>query len=1380
MLQLNTKARFTVQMPPPVAEPQEATRFLGRDGASTMPPALLKQMSAEDIRSKMQCRRAKVLAEIIGSRPINCSIIMMVLAMLVGIIYTIIVVGTSVALCGSEITNFANNPWYSILTTQPGNKSTLSFASFLMQQSVLAVAAKNSSAPISNGMEGIVPWCAYCSPNQLVNLSSYFVDGFSTEIQNPGYISDLFLSLMPMLAFALSYVELFADEGMSSICVWTALLELSAALVETNYVKIDGTQGVSLLCLLGLHAGEECNPCGNLTTMELDFLYIGDDGVGVFQDQRSGTVFNSTDMGRIWPRCAKLVGTSFIDPCSLGIEYLDSDNYYTAFTSLIAERNSTITSSSISTNEHSFMTRSNLVGSSGGSNGASVLEEVLRQTAISNLTSEIDYLISSLRQSLLSGGEVFQTLGDVCSELPDTRALFIFEEGSVFSAPVDQDETVEEKIERWQTWSICWGALLYYFWRTPKCYESMVNTSNLTLVGEVQDAVIYGSLLEINRSIVELPEGTTYGDGYPAINFGTYYPNLSLYNDVSMTVFPSTMKEFTQIAEECNQVLDESLSLLDEMVAFLSQMAGCDAPARQLRASLRLDLIGWLIGILLLILQLVWLFSSAVSPHSLAMIFCSVMMIEVSDSGSFYFDYWTWSTTDFKLSVFFNTPVMPGSSIYWVSATRALTVTAFFLFHGLTMMQLGRKKESNSGKTSISRIWNEIMPPSGYVVLLAGFLYFALRVGIGLVLLGTHPGLVPFVNIVTLFRICALSETRPAPYCSSLDVDSGIAVRAFAGNFFVFFLDLTLVLYTLYLQKRALVSINSFTYSEARDRHLIFNLELLFTWLLFFSVFLCGIIYVSLADVLVGYDGYYVFTNGTVYLESISPQVTGVQSWDMGFTILVFSFVFGWTILMIPLSSRIGKLIAKHLHGHEQRVEYFTTEEEVLQTVAPQLSKGRLNATIFDERVFVTETHLLSFQLTLSAYHIGNIFTDGSGILPPHIQEVAYISEPTTDTHVWIIAEKDRILIGFRGTTSTKNAQTDLRMGFKHLSWLEHDSDRDTASHSLETSEESSSVDSPTKSPENQADEIASLERADKMLRSFTETNRHPNVHGGFLVAFHSIQNRLLSAVCKHLRQHPEVDKIITNGHSLGGALATVCGLFLATAFSPKRVVVQVSTFGSPRVGNHVFRTYFSQHVLSCWRFAKRGDPISKTPPRLIGSSTHGYTHVGVEVLLEQTGDVIIDPSMVEHTVLHSCRRGGGADHKVAAYLASLLGFALASDRSKSWQITPLWPNCKERIRAHATSISRSFPRTSASILSFVGERDAISGRDEQIAKIFQNENDMIEIHEEDSALEVTDVGPTTVSSEVTAKVKSVHNTMSTDGNYISEDSVSSRHIQLT
>lgn len=84
-------------------------------------------------------------------------------------------------------------------------------------------------------------------------------------------------------------------------------------------------------------------------------------------------------------------------------------------------------------------------------------------------------------------------------------------------------------------------------------------------------------------------------------------------------------------------------------------------------------------------------------------------------------------------------------------------------------------------------------------------------------------------------------------------------------------------------------------------------------------------------------------------------------------------------------------------------------------------------------------------------------------------------------------------------------------------------------------------------------------------------------------------------------------------GHSLGGAMATICAgrCFLSHIDTNP---VELFTYGSPRVGNDQYINYVS---LEHFRFVNNNDIVTRVPPLWLG-----YRHAGYEVYLNRDGQI--------------------------------------------------------------------------------------------------------------------------------------------------------------
>jgi pimeloyl-ACP methyl ester carboxylesterase len=103
--------------------------------------------------------------------------------------------------------------------------------------------------------------------------------------------------------------------------------------------------------------------------------------------------------------------------------------------------------------------------------------------------------------------------------------------------------------------------------------------------------------------------------------------------------------------------------------------------------------------------------------------------------------------------------------------------------------------------------------------------------------------------------------------------------------------------------------------------------------------------------------------------------------------------------------------------------------------------------------------------------------------------------------------------------------------------------------------------------------------------------------HAGFLNEYNAVRERILDALAIISPKKP----IWVVGHSLGAALATICGLDLAT--NSHFAHLNLVTFGSPRVGNQKFAEAFNRRAAYSARFANPYDYVTREPQRNPGEA---------------------------------------------------------------------------------------------------------------------------------------------------------------------------------
>lgn len=128
-----------------------------------------------------------------------------------------------------------------------------------------------------------------------------------------------------------------------------------------------------------------------------------------------------------------------------------------------------------------------------------------------------------------------------------------------------------------------------------------------------------------------------------------------------------------------------------------------------------------------------------------------------------------------------------------------------------------------------------------------------------------------------------------------------------------------------------------------------------------------------------------------------------------------------------------------------------------------------------------------------------------------------------------------------------------------------------------------------------------------QQIYPYGDGNQEVKFHRGFMAAYFAVRAEVLKA-CKAI----EVRKIITTGHSLGGALAVIAALDIEyNITSQKTEDIAVYTYGAPRVGNEPMVDSFNRRVPDSSRFVYGWDIVTRVP-RL----WQGFTHVEKEFFL--------------------------------------------------------------------------------------------------------------------------------------------------------------------
>lgn len=112
-------------------------------------------------------------------------------------------------------------------------------------------------------------------------------------------------------------------------------------------------------------------------------------------------------------------------------------------------------------------------------------------------------------------------------------------------------------------------------------------------------------------------------------------------------------------------------------------------------------------------------------------------------------------------------------------------------------------------------------------------------------------------------------------------------------------------------------------------------------------------------------------------------------------------------------------------------------------------------------------------------------------------------------------------------------------------------------------------------------------------------------VHKGFIEAYKSVRTN----IHEYLNYNKnKICNVICAGHSLGGALATLCAVDINYNYND--IPIEVYTAGSPMIGNKAFVESYNKRLFNSTRAYLYSDIVPKCPPSWLQVISGKYEHV--------------------------------------------------------------------------------------------------------------------------------------------------------------------------
>jgi len=482
----------------------------------------------------------------------------------------------------------------------------------------------------------------------------------------------------------------------------------------------------------------------------------------------------------------------------------------------------------------------------------------------------------------------------------------------------------------------------------------------------------------------------------------------------------------------------------------------------------------------------------------------------------------------------------------------------------------------------------------------------------------------------------SFSETGPAQISDFFASRTTTSTIQLASHLPVLFMDSCVYIYILLDVLRTLRFMRTLDYVKYRSKQIGFRFFVV-TTLISVSFFLLFdmIIVLSTSEGL-----------SPILMKNFGVSAGGTEIRNLGRDIMILIYVVQQAWANLPASAHLFSeyiwftVPDNTVNESKVPVQYFlnprTMKRSIRHSASSQrdqtgLSQDSVADTSYDARTFIfsTAVHMLNFAWIAFSYgRAGKPQKVPSDFGVAGWRLADYISDVESDTHALIFESKKGIVLSFRGTMSLANMKTDVRVTHVHFDQVFPENTEVEDYFDL--------------SHEGNITQHSSLH----FSKADTDSRQGIRIHRGFATAYASISARVVPVVLRLFAEKRRM--IFFTGHSLGGALSTLCSYDIARCLRKSDLnLVFVMTFGSPRVGNRIFRKEYDRIISRHWRIVVGGDLITKLPSGTI------YRHVGTKAVFTKQGLLFLDPTYVEFALWHAWN-SSLKRHEKTSYLTAM------------------------------------------------------------------------------------------------------------------------------